>query len=127
MTSKWKWISSKLKDILDYDPYNLSEKALEIDRALESIYGYTATPYFKEKEEEIEEMYNKMNNRKNKLKYIDGVVRSVLYCVACYEHKRNCSSCEFELLKFIKTFYKVPKTIYTIKDIGGKKWHKKPS
>ena len=95
MTSKWKWISSKLKDILHHDSFNLPEKALEIDRALESIYGYTTTPYFKEKEEEIEERYNKLNNRKDKLKHIDGVVRSVLYCVACYEHKRNCNSCEF--------------------------------
>ena len=95
MTSKWKWISSKLKNILDYDPYNLSEKALEIDRALESIYGYTATSYFEEDLEKIEKTYDEMKNTSNRLKYIDRIARSVIYCVACCEHEGDCDSCKF--------------------------------
>ena len=97
--SKWRWIGNKLKDLLKEelkdDDDSLPNKALEIDKALEDIYGKTVTPYFEEDLEKIEKTYNEIKKTSDKLKYIDEIARSVIYCIACCEHRRDCDSCLF--------------------------------
>jgi len=92
MTSKWKWISDKLKE-LHHD--SLSEKAIEIHEALNSIYGCDVTPYFEKDEEEIEREYSEISDIKNKLEYINEIANDTNYCVACYEHNCDCYTCIF--------------------------------